>query len=212
MSDADTRHALVFALAHEIGNHLAGIRLEAHLLDEELDARGLARASVAIDSLAGRAGPLLALLRPLLAPGAPRAVGSRLAAVLESVRRQLEEEGVGGRPVELEIAPEAAADGPAFEGLHDLLLALVGEPGSLPPGRSPIVFRLGRQGHESELVCELPGEVFAEIGAGQGAAPALRGRVLAVAIARVLVADAGGRVELPSESGRSRIVLRLPRG
>ena len=61
MHDADRRFALAFAIAHEIGNHLAGIRLEAHLLDEALGARGLAKASLAIDSLAGQAAPLLAL-------------------------------------------------------------------------------------------------------------------------------------------------------
>lgn len=214
MIDADARHTLVFALAHEVGNHLAGIRLEAHLLDEELGAHGLARSSVAIDSLAGRAGPLLALLRPLLVPSGMRASGSRYAVILAAVRRQLEEEGVGGRPVELEIAKQAETDGPAFEGLHALLLALVGEPATLPPGRAPIVLHLDRRAGESEVACELPGEAFTEIGvgSGEGAAPALRGRVLAIAIARVLVADAGGRVEVASASGRSRVVLRLPRG
>ena len=58
---------LAFAIAHEVGNHLGGIRLQAHLLDDELDAREMAQASVLIDGLAGRSGPLLSLLRPLLA-------------------------------------------------------------------------------------------------------------------------------------------------
>ena len=35
---AGTAERLVFAIAHEIGNHLGGIRLQAHLLDEDLDA------------------------------------------------------------------------------------------------------------------------------------------------------------------------------
>ena len=38
----------------------------------------------------------------------------------------------------------------------------------------------------------------------------LRGRALAVAIARTLVADAGGAVDVQIESDRSRVVLRLP--
>ena len=55
-----SRTELAFAIAHEVGNHLGGIRLQAHLLDENLDVRALAEASILIDGLAGRSGPLLA--------------------------------------------------------------------------------------------------------------------------------------------------------
>ena len=37
---------LVFAISHEVGNHLGGIRLQAHLLDEELGAREMAAAMI----------------------------------------------------------------------------------------------------------------------------------------------------------------------
>ena len=211
MSDAESRHALVFALAHEVGNHLAGIRLEAHLLDDSLDAAGLARASVSIDSLAGQAGPLLALLRPLLAPAAVPAARISVASVLDGVRRQLEEEGLGGRAVLVEIANDAAEGRVAFEGLHALLLVLVGATQTLPPGRAPIALRLACRADEIEVVCELPGEAFG-VEEGEGGQPALRGRDLAVALARVLVADAGGRVVVESGNGCSRVRLRLPRG
>ncbi len=204
MPDADARHALVFAIAHEIGNHLAGIRLEAHLLDEDLGPLGLARASLALDSMAGQAGPLLALLRPLLAPGSKRAAGPSFAAVLDGVRRQLEDEGAGGRPIELEVAKDVEAAGPAFDGLHALVLALVGSPDALPAGKAPIRLRVGRRESGIEIACELPGEAF------EGGAHALRGRPLAVAIARALVADVGGRVEVEAGAGCSRVVLRLP--
>ena len=210
MHDTPSRHALVLAIAHEIGNHLAGIRLEAHLLDEELGARGLAKASLAIDSLAGQSGPLLALLRPLLAPGARPTEGVTCARVLEGVRRQLLEEGTAGRAIELEIA-DAASGSLAIEGLHSLLLALVGLPESSLEADGPIRLRLDRSGSEIELVCELPGEPFREALA-QGDSHLLRGRALAVAIARTLVADAGGVVDVQVESGRSRVVLRLPSG
>jgi hypothetical protein len=212
--DTDARHALVFAIAHEVGNHLAGIRLEAHLLDEDLGSLGLARASLALDSLAGQAGPLLALLRPLLAPRAQRAAGPRYAALLDGVRRQLEDEGAGGRPVELEVAKGAEAAGPAFEGLHALVLALIGSPDTLPSGKAPIRLRVGRRESEVEIVCELPGDAFEGAvlhGGAEGGAPALRGRPLAVAIARALVADVGGRVAVEAGAGCSRVVLRLPR-
>ncbi|MEZ4280060.1 MAG: hypothetical protein R3F21_10655 [Myxococcota bacterium] len=223
MPDAESRHALVFALAHEVGNHLAGIRLEAHLLDESLGAAALARASVAIDSLAGQAGPWLALLRPLLAPEPARTARVSVASVLDGVRRQLEEDGLGGRAVHVEIASDAAEERIAFDGLHALLMVLVGSPETLPPGRAPIALRLascagagavaGAGGGEVEVVCELPGEAFgADAGDGAGGQPALRGRDLAVALARVLVADAGGGVDVESGDGCARVRLRLPRG
>ena len=207
MHDTPSRHALVLAIAHEIGNHLAGIRLEAHLLDEELGARGLAKASLAIDSLAGQSGPLLALLRPLLAPGARPAEGVTCARVLEAVRRQLREEGTAGRAIELEIA-DAASGSLAIEGLHSLLLALVGLPETSLDANGPIRLRLDRSANEIELVCELPGDACR--GALGADAHMLRGRALAVAIARRLVADAGGAVDLQVESDRSHVVLRLP--
>ena len=58
--------ALVFAMCHEISNLVAAMRLQAHLLDEELDARGLAVASLEIDDLSARTASLLALVRPVL--------------------------------------------------------------------------------------------------------------------------------------------------
>ncbi|MFO0688751.1 MAG: hypothetical protein U0900_08585 [Myxococcota bacterium] len=222
MHDADRRFALAFAIAHEIGNHLAGIRLEAHLLDEALGARGLAKASLAIDSLAGQAAPLLALLRPLLSPGARRAGGGTLASVLDGVRRQLEEEGAAGHP--LAVAVGAGVEGAVspIEGLHALIVALVGPPEALASGAAPIALRVERAGGALVLSIGLPGEAFVEAaaeaaaaegagGAGTGSrGAALRGRALALALARVLVADAGGAVEVGGGEGRSWVALRLP--
>lgn len=211
MPDTDRRFALAFAIAHEIGNHLAGIRLEAHLLDEELGPRGLAKASVAIDSLAGQAAPLLALLRPLLAPGERRGASGSLASGLDGVRRQLEEEGAAGHRIVVEVEPEAGRAGPPFEGLHALLVALVGPPEALASGGGPIALRAARAGGALEIRVELPGAALAEA-AEEAAAPgaSLRGRGLALALARVLVADAGGGVEVGRAEGRSWVALRLP--
>lgn len=208
MHDTAERHALVFAIAHEIGNHLAGIRLEAHLLDEELGVRGLAKSSLAIDSLAGQSGPLLALLRPLLAPSARPAPGAAWAGLLEGVRRQLEDEGFGGRVVEVQIECDRDERGPAIEGLHALLLALVGSPDTLPSVTGPITLGLARREGALELACELPGEVFE--GEAERGVHSLRGRPLALAIARVLAEDAGGRVELHNAGNRARVSLLFP--
>jgi hypothetical protein len=217
MQDTELRHALVFAIAHEIGNHLAGIRLEAHLLDEDLGVSGLARSSVAIDAGASQAGALLGLLRPLLAPTARRSLGGTSGtclATLEGVRRQLEEEGLAGHRVELEIRSEDAGRAPAFEGLHALLVLLVGLPETLATGLGPISLHIDRADGEIVIGCGLPGRALAyarATGAATVDPRTLRGRELAVAVARVLVGDAGGAVAVDEEAGRSRIAMRLPR-
>jgi len=82
---------LAFAIAHEVGNHLGGIRLQAHLVDEDLDVRELAAASILIDGLAGRSGPLLALLRPLLSDDWKPAGNSTWAHILGRVQKQIED-------------------------------------------------------------------------------------------------------------------------
>lgn len=223
MQDPQTRHALVFALAHEIGNQLAGIRLEAHLLDEGLGPAGLARASLAIEGLAGQAAPLLALLRPLLAPGSRRDAGPTCAAVLEAVRRELETEGAAGRPIVVDLAgaDETARAVRGIEGLHALLRALIGVPAELGAPGEPIRLALARTTGGIAVACALPGAALVEA-VEAGAAPpsgggpepgpshALRGRALACAIARVLLADAGGHVEVRLEAGRSHVALHLP--
>ncbi len=90
------RRALVFAIGHEVANHLGGIRLQAHLIDEDLDALGLAKTSVEIDALAGRAAPLLALLRPILSERPDPSPPVAWASLLAGLRRQLDDEGTRG--------------------------------------------------------------------------------------------------------------------
>lgn len=65
-SSADASKNLVFAMCHEISNLVAAVRLQAHLLDEDLDARGIAVSSLEIDDLSARSVALLALIRPVL--------------------------------------------------------------------------------------------------------------------------------------------------
>lgn len=208
MYDADQRHALVFAIAHELGNHLAGIRLEAHLLDESLGARGLAKASIAIDSLAGQSGPLLALLRPLLSPAARRPGIGTLANVLDGVRRELEEDGTAGRGVELRVAADAASAPAFFEGLHALLVALVGAPAG-----SRIALALAREPSGLVLRIERSDGVYVEaadeLAQDGGRLDGLRGRALVLALGRVLIEDAGGRLETGGSADRSWVALSL---
>ena len=84
---------LVFAIAHELGNHLSGIRMQAYLLDPDLDARSLAEASITIDALAG---PLLSLVRPLLSDEWRPSGDETWPGLLRRVVQQIEEEGIRG--------------------------------------------------------------------------------------------------------------------
>ena len=119
---------LAFAIAHEVGNHFGGIRLRAHLLDEDLDARELAEASILIDGLAILSGPLLALLRPLLYDDWRPAGDSPWPQILSRIQKQVEDEGAGGTRFEIELGVSHAegAELEAFTMLeHDWLHSLI---------------------------------------------------------------------------------------
>jgi len=62
----DPRIALQVAVAHEVGNLLAAMRLSAYLLPAS-EVRERARGARQIEQLAAQAGELLSQVRPLLA-------------------------------------------------------------------------------------------------------------------------------------------------
>lgn len=215
---------LVCAIGHEVGNHLGAIRLQAHFLDEDLDARALAKASVAIDTQAGRAAPLLGLIRPLLADadaearledGSGGSMGSRgaaasieWAAFLSQIRQHLADEGTRGVVVAfLDVKPASDAaplESPSIEGFHNLVLALL----------SSTIERL-EAGDVVEVGVEPRGEetAFALTDGGPeedlSAEAGLRGRPLVLAIARRLLGTIGGRLETATRGGRTRVELIL---
>lgn len=199
---------LVYAIAHEVGNHLGAIRLQAHLLDDELDARALAEASILIDGLAGRSGPLLALLRPLLTEDWRRVGGGRWDAVLGRVVQQLAAEGTRGVRLEIDGDLDTPTPPPDFDWLQTLLLALVGAT------LEPLASR-GASASVQLVLTVAAREVRLDVlddGAEEdlSTSAALRGRPLAVAIARTLVGRSGGRVETESRAGRTRVGLVFP--
>ena len=206
---SDSGIELACAIAHEVGNHLGGIRLQAHLLDDELDARAMAEASVLIDGLAGRSGPLLALLRPLLSDDWRRAGDASWASVLGRVVQQIEDEGTRGVRFEVAGTLDTEIPAPDFDWVHPLLIALVeatlahvAERGSAGRVRLELVEDDGAA--RLDVVDDGEAEDLS-------AEAARRGRPLAVALARELVERSGGRVETGTgDDGRgTRVGLRF---
>ncbi|MGB0617954.1 MAG: hypothetical protein ACPGVZ_00680 [Myxococcota bacterium] len=198
---------LAFAIAHEVGNHLGGIRLQAHLLDDELDAREMAQASVLIDGLAGRSGPLLSLLRPLLAADWRGAGGESWAGVLGRVAQQIEDEGTRGVRFEVAGALGTERKAPDFDWVHPLLIALV------ESTLAHVADRGSQASVRLELVEDDAGvrlDLFDD-GDPEDLSPeaARRGRPLAVAIARDLLARSGGDIETEVAEAGTRVGLRF---
>ncbi len=197
---------LVFAIAHEVGNHLGAIRLQAHLLDEDLGARELAQASVLIDGLAGRSGPLLALLRPLLSDEGDATAGeASWRRVLAGVAQQIVEEGTLGTELVLDPSTGSSRRAPAAAWLHPLLVALVGA----------TVVHAGAPGRVGLALEERPDGVVLWITDDGDEEPigldaAARGRPLAVAIAACLLERSGGRVEVGRDAEGTRVGLVFP--
>ena len=206
---AAAAHALIFSIAHEIGNHLGAIRLHAHLLDEELDAHALAKASVEIDGLAGRAAPLLALFRPILSaqPLPPDTIGEdvRWSLLLAGVRQQIEDEGTRGVRFEIDAPADPNWTAPNVDWLHSLMIALVEATLAFVPRQATVRLSLRAANQQISLVVEDDGpeeDLTTEA--------ALRGRPLAVAIARWLLVLVGGQVEAKRTREKTRVELIFP--
>ncbi|MCP4039145.1 MAG: hypothetical protein GY733_19555 [bacterium] len=114
---------LVFAMCHEVSNLVAAVRLQAHLLDEDLDARGLAIASLEIDDLSARTASLLALVRPVLSDPPEQIAPIGAGVIALGFERALAEYGGRGFEIDFEIEsdlPEVNAEPEVF---HYILLS-----------------------------------------------------------------------------------------
>lgn len=203
----ETVQGLVFAIAHEVGNHLGGIRLHSHLLDEELTTRELADASVSIDRLAGRSGPLLVLLRPLLSDEWKEAAGTTWQSVVSRVAQQIQDQGTQGVGFEVQVGVAETAPAPGFDWLHPLLVAFI-ESTIAEASRGQFVrlsVQVGAGEGQARVVIEDDGPEE-----DVSSAAACRGRPLCLALARELVGRAGGQVNAGRVEDTTRIELILP--
>jgi hypothetical protein len=196
---------LVFALCHELGNLLAGTRLEASQLDSGVGAAELVAAAERISEVSARAGSLLALIRPLLAPDALVALPTDPLDVLDGLRRGLDESCDARVVIVLKSAAELPDVDLASETLYHLLLTAIflGLEAGGPEGRVR-VFAEAALGRVAFLVeDEGPPGDFPE-------PPELRGRPLTHEIARTLLATLGGRFEVSRHEDRTRVAFEFP--
>jgi len=196
---------LVFALCHELGNLLAGARLEAGLLDPSGGAAELAKAGERISELSARSGSLLALVRPLLALEAIAVFPTDPLEVLDGLRRGLDESCDFQVAIELKSAARLPVVDLAPELLHHLVLTAIF-----------CGLEAGGSGDRVRVRAEAAGERVAFIVEDAGrfsaadAAPPLRGRSLTHAIARALLAEQGGDFDVSCSEGCTRVAFAFP--
>jgi len=125
--DAATAAAneLVFAMCHELGNLLAGIRLEADLLEPDAGPGKLARAGQGIENASARAGSLLALVRPVLAPESMGLVIADPLEVLDGLWSGLDAMSDGRVQIDLKSAVNLPRVRLAPEVFHHLMLSTI---------------------------------------------------------------------------------------
>ena len=208
MAGREKREAALFALCHEVGNLVAAIRLNAHLIDEESSGLELATASVEIDDCASRIRSLLALVRPLLSDSQASVSPASPDALVQGVADALEE--YGGRGVS--IAVESAGDLPPVSGrletLHHLVATLAYHAVEEARPRGRVRIRADRG--DSEIVFSIRDNGRKEEGLGEAHEGAATGRSLACEVAKVVLGDVGGTVEARRVEDETEILLTLP--
>jgi signal transduction histidine kinase len=203
---ADPRD-LIFALAHEIANLLAGARLEAGLLDPGAGAAELQQSADRISETSARAGSLLALLRPLLAPEAVAPLPIDALELLEGLRSGLDESSDARVVIALKTAALVPVVRLAPDSTHHLLLTAVWAGLEAAPG-----------GGTLRVFCRVDGDRVGFVVEDDGPAPDLdpagdlRGRPLTWAITRAVLASMNGRLFVTRDepASRTRVALDFP--
>ena len=205
-ASADPRE-LVFATAHEIANLLAGSRLEAGLFAPDAAAPELQQIADRISEASARAGSLLAMLQPLLAPEAVAPLPIDALELLEGLRSGLDESSDARVVIALKTAVEVPVVRLVPDSVHHLLLTAIWAGLEAAPA-----------GGALRVFCRADGGRVAFVVEDDGPAPdldpggALRGRPLTWAIARAVLAAMNGRVFVTRDgpAGRTRVTLDFP--
>lgn len=198
-----TDRELLPALAHELGNLLAAVRLAAHLLPAETSADERARQGRQIEELAAEAGELAALLRPFTGARRGRVVEVDVARALAAARSAVGEEA-GAPRVVLRPAPSSLPRAHVDpDALHHAVAALLRAALAASGPGGAVGLGARRSG----------GSVLIEISDGTPASAAgasLRGRALRARLADAVLRRSGGGVELAASRSGTRVRVRLP--
>jgi nitrogen-specific signal transduction histidine kinase len=200
--------ALLGAVAHEVGNLLAAIRLSAHLLPHASEARERARGAREIEQLAAQAGEFLAQVRPLLTDPRGRRATLSASEAVEGVRRALadapgsEKLAVGpisGRLPSLFVDPDA---------LHHVIVTLVRGALEAAGAGGRVTLRALRTANYVVFEIAGAGRALQLDGPSRSLPP--RGRELAVRLADAVLRRDRGRVEATSTRTATRIRVVVP--
>jgi len=196
---------LIPPLAHEIGNLLAAMRLAGHLLGGPLEPEDRALLASEVERLAAQAGALLALLRPLLAPGELARLAPR--ELLSALRRGVSDcvpEGVDLTVASGRGLPDVRVDPDAVHhALTALVLAAIEAVGA--DGRVRVT--AAAEGRRVRLSLADDGPRFGPVELGNHTT---RGRALVVELADAVLRAGGGRAQLAAPRRGARLEVWLP--
>ena len=184
---------LVFALCHEVGNLLLATRLQGRVPAEDTGAR--------ISELCGRAGALVALVRPLLSAPLPSPQAVDTSELLDALPRALEVEAEGRVQVAREGAEQLPAVAVDAEALLHLLLADVYAALAEPPSGGRVRVFAGR---------DRAGVAFGVEGPGELPSAGLSGRALTRAVGEALLCMGGGAVRVGPAGAGARVCFVAP--
>ncbi len=208
-SDEILSKRLVSAICHEIANHFAAVRLQAHLLNGELNPRNLAKASLTIEDLAARSSALLGLVRPILWGAEQSPILTEAQAIAHGLRDELVGHGSGGVKFQFEFAedlPEVHADAGVMHYL--LLLHTLGALEAATTGDQLRIVVEGRDGLVAFVIEE------SATGAEEllnWSDASLRGRPLCSAIADHVLRHSDGELRISSDGSQFRTEFIVPR-
>jgi signal transduction histidine kinase len=204
---SETATRLVYAVCHEIGNLVAAVRLQAHLLDEEMAPKELAVTSVEIDDLAARTSAMLALIRPLLSASPAEGAAVSPAQISAGISQALEDHGGRGMVLEVECDPDLPMIVTDPEVMHHLILTLVFGAVEAGEHKGQVTVRTTRSGDDVMFCIEDDADEAEQLLDWKD--HMLRGRPLSCAIADFILRSRSGRLEVRREDGLTQVLLIL---
>jgi signal transduction histidine kinase len=204
MDTQPDRNEFIFALCHELANLLAGIRLEANLLDGRPDG-DLTRSSERISETSARAGSLLAMMRPLIDPESVGLVAIDPIDMLDGLRSGLDDSLDSRVAIELKSAADVSTVLVAPDILHHLLLTAVFAAVEADRSGSQVRVSCRSASGRVEFVVEDAGPRLEIDPSG-----ALRGRPLTLAVSEHILGRMAGGVGSGRVGDRTEVAFELP--